>query len=116
MKSKRAMWIFAAIPMIVTSIVLQFMPDTIPMHHDLAGNTDRWGSKMESFIFPIIILLITLFWNILICIYEKKAVKSQNDGSKNICEIVVYSWHFPGDYVWGFALFYSLCFFSTSYC
>lgn len=79
MKSKRAMWIFAAIPMIVTSIVLQFMPDTIPMHHDLAGNTDRWGSKMESFIFPIIILLITLFWNILICIYEKKAVKSQNE-------------------------------------
>ena len=77
MKSKRAMWIFAAIPMIVTSIVLQFMPDTIPMHHDLAGNTDRWGSKMESFIFPVIIMFITLFWYLLIRVYEKKAVNAE---------------------------------------
>lgn len=44
---KRIMWFFALIPVAVTSIVLQFMPDIIPMHHDLAGNTDRWGSKME---------------------------------------------------------------------
>ena len=59
---KRIMWFFALIPVAVTSIVLQFMPDIIPMHHDLAGNTDRWGSKMESFIFPVIIMFITLFW------------------------------------------------------
>ena len=55
---KRIMWFFALIPVAVTSIVLQFMPDIIPMHHDLAGNTDRWGSKMESFIFPVIIMLV----------------------------------------------------------
>lgn len=60
------MWFFALIPVAVTSIVLQFMPDIIPMHHDLAGNTDRWGSKMESFIFPVIIMFITLFWYLLI--------------------------------------------------
>ena len=64
------------IPVAVTGIVLQFMPDVIPMHHDLAGNTDRWGSKMESFIFPIAILFITLFWHILICVFEKKSVKA----------------------------------------
>ena len=52
---KKIMWILAVLPIIVTSVVLQFMPDVIPMHHDLAGNTDRWGNKMESFIFPIII-------------------------------------------------------------
>ena len=63
---KRIMWFFALIPVAVTSIVLQFMPDIIPMHHDLAGNTDRWGSKMESFIFPVIIMFITLFWYLLI--------------------------------------------------
>ena len=62
---KRIMWFFALIPVAVTSIVLQFMPDIIPMHHDLAGNTDRWGSKMESFIFPVIIMFITLFWYLL---------------------------------------------------
>ena len=55
---KKVMWISAIIPVVVTSVVLQFMPDVIPMHHDLEGNTDRWGSKTESLIFPIIILFI----------------------------------------------------------
>ena len=64
------MWFFALIPVAVTSIVLQFMPDIIPMHHDLAGNTDRWGSKMESFIFPVIIMFITLFWYLLIRVWS----------------------------------------------
>lgn len=50
---KKIMWIVAMIPVVVTSVVLQFMPDVIPMHHDLEGNTDRWGSKTESLIFPI---------------------------------------------------------------
>lgn len=48
---KKIMWIVAMIPVVVTSVVLQFMPDIIPMHHDLEGNTDRWGSKTESLIF-----------------------------------------------------------------
>lgn len=54
---KKIMWIVAMIPVVVTSVVLQFMPDIIPMHHDLEGNTDRWGSKTESFIFPVIIFV-----------------------------------------------------------
>jgi len=65
------------IPLLVTSVVLQFLPDVIPMHHDIAGNTDRWGNKAESFIFPIIIVAITLFWQLLIRVYEKKAVTSK---------------------------------------
>lgn len=32
---KKIMWIVAMIPVVVTSVVLQFMPDVIPMHHDL---------------------------------------------------------------------------------
>ena len=43
---KRIMWFFALIPVAVTSIVLQFKPDIIPMHHHLAGNTDLCGIKM----------------------------------------------------------------------
>lgn len=76
---KKIMWIVATIPMVVTSVVLQFMPDIIPMHHDFAGNTDRWGSKTESFIFPVIILCVTLFWHMLICTFEKKAAKAKTE-------------------------------------
>ena len=76
---KKLMWVAAMIPLVVTSIVLQFMPDVIPMHHDLEGNTDRWGSKTESLIFPISILLITLFWHLLIRLFEKKSIKAETE-------------------------------------
>lgn len=76
---KKVMWIVAMIPVVVTSVVLQFMPDIIPMHHDLEGNTDRWGSKTESFIFPVIILFITLFWHLLIYVFEKKSKNANTE-------------------------------------
>ena len=74
---KKMMWFFAILPVLVTSIVLPLMPDTIPMHHDLAGNIDRWGSKTECFVFPVIILFITLFWHLLMRAFEKKAEKGK---------------------------------------
>ena len=76
---KKIMWFFAILPVLVTSIVLPFMPDTIPMHQDLSGNIDRWGSKTESFILPIVILFITLFWHLLMRAFEKKAAKGKTE-------------------------------------
>ncbi len=76
---KKIMWLLAMLPLIVTSVVLQFMPDMIPMHHDLEGNTDRWGNKTESLVFPVIILAITLFWHLLIRAFEKKAAKAATE-------------------------------------
>lgn len=86
---KKIMWIVAMIPVVVTSVVLQFMPDIIPMHHDLEGNTDRWGSKTESFIFPVIILFITLFWHLLIYVFEKKSkmqIQKRNRWKQNLLQ------------------------------
>ena len=60
MKNK-ILWIVTFIPTIVTAIVLKIMPDQVPMHYDAAGNIDRWGSKYENFIFPVIIIGMTLF-------------------------------------------------------
>lgn len=88
-KYEKIMWIVAMIPVVVTSVVLQFMPDIIPMHHDLEGNTDRWGSKTESFIFPVIILFITLFWHLLIYVFEKNQkckYRKGTDGNKIFCK------------------------------
>lgn len=78
---KKVMWILSLIPLIITSVILQFMPEKIPMHHDVAGNVDRWGNRVESLIFPILILVITLFWFLMIRFYEKKllSVKSEKE-------------------------------------
>ncbi len=71
---KKALWIVSFIPLIITAVVLQFFPDggKVPMHYDMAGNIDRWGSKYENLIFPVIILGLALVWSLLIGYYERK--------------------------------------------
>lgn len=79
---KKAMWIVSVIPFIITAIVLQFMPDSVPLHYNISGEIDRWGSKYENLIFPVMILSFTLFWHLLILHYEKKAVKAALDKNR----------------------------------
>ena len=79
---KKAMWIISFIALAVTAIVLQFMPDQVPMHYDAVGNIDRWGSKYENLLFPVIIMAISLFWTLFIKYYEKKALR-EIDGKES---------------------------------
>lgn len=78
MKSK-ILWIITFLPLIITTVVFPLMTDKIPMHYDINGNIDRWGSKSETFLFPIIIILITLFWKLLIRYYENKQKKYSDE-------------------------------------
>jgi len=55
------------------------MPDRVPMHYNMAGEIDRWGSKYESFVFPALILAFCLFWHLMIRWFEKKAEKAVLD-------------------------------------
>lgn len=73
---KKTMWILSIISIVLTAVVLQFMPDLVPMHYNAAGEIDRWGSKYENFIYPILIIVFALFWHLLILYYEKKSAKT----------------------------------------
>ena len=70
---KKVMWILSFLSLIGTAVVLQFLPERVPMHFDIAGNIDRWGSKYENLVFPVIILALSLFWTLFIRYYEKKS-------------------------------------------
>ena len=74
---RKALWILATLPLAVTACVFQFLPDKIPAHYNFAGEIDRWGSKYENLLFPIIIIALTLFWHLFIRYFEKKAIKTQ---------------------------------------
>lgn len=76
---KKTMWFLSLIPLIITAVALQFLPDSVPMHYNMAGQIDRWGSKYENLIFPVLILAFTLFWHLLIHLYEKKAKNAASD-------------------------------------
>lgn len=74
---KKVMWLVSLIPLVITGIALGFLPDTVPMHYNAEGVIDRWGSKYENLLFPVIILALTLFWQLLIWGFEKKAAKAK---------------------------------------
>lgn len=81
MKNK-ILWLATLLPLLVTAFVVLFMNDTIPLHYDFYGNIDRWGSKYESFIFPIIIIFFTLFWIVLMQVFKKKQLTANSDKEK----------------------------------
>ena len=76
---KKIMWIISFVSLAGTALALQFMPDLVPMHYDAFGNIDRWGSKYENLIFPMIILAMSLFWTLFMRYFEKKALKAADD-------------------------------------
>lgn len=76
-KFKRIMiMILAVLPMIYTAVaVFFFLPDTVAAHFGIDGTPDRYGSKYEAFLFPAIILVITLLY----FFYRKFQQRSSTD-------------------------------------
>lgn len=45
------------LPLVVVLIALPFLPAQIPAHYDITGQITRWGSKYETFLFPLVTLV-----------------------------------------------------------
>lgn len=50
--------IFGTLPLLVTLCIYPLIPNEIPIHYWMNGSIDRWGSKNELFIVPIMIFLL----------------------------------------------------------
>lgn len=52
-------WIIALIVIgfVIVGLFFSMAPDQIPVHYDINGQIDRWGSKYEFILFPLINLL-----------------------------------------------------------
>ncbi|MBQ8237766.1 MAG: DUF1648 domain-containing protein [Oscillospiraceae bacterium] len=46
---------------VLTGIFLTIAPDQIPAHYNIRGEVDRWGSKYEFLVMPVINLLFGIF-------------------------------------------------------
>ena len=77
------LWIVSLLPLIATAVIMQFLPEKIPMHFDAAGNINRWGGRGESLIIPLMILALALMWTLIARYYEKKAEKTSDEKEKN---------------------------------
>lgn len=50
-------WILMALPWVATLAILPHLPEQIPAHYGFDGQVDRWGSKYEALIFPVLALV-----------------------------------------------------------
>lgn len=79
MNKKKIVICLMLLPLLITLISLQFLPDQIPAHYDINNQVTRWGSKYETLIYPFISLLIgTMVLGI-----TKYLAKREIDGNNN---------------------------------
>ena len=84
MKIKIFNIVILVIVIVGTLFALSIMPDTVPVHFDIHGVADRWGSKYEMLIMPGCMLAMLAFWIGIDASYKKKIATSSDE--KEIAE------------------------------
>ena len=71
---------------VITAIMLQFMPDIVPAHYNAAGEVDRLGSKYESILFPVATVVMGGFF----LLVDKLVPRSKNEKERRMEDVVIY--------------------------
>lgn len=57
---KPVAWVVIAVPLLYLALTWKFIPETVPMHYDLKGNVDRYGSKNELLVMTGILTVVNM--------------------------------------------------------
>lgn len=85
-KFKTIICLLMLLSVVITAIMLQFMPDIAPAHYNAAGEVDRLGSKYESFIFPVATVVLGGFF----LLVDKLVPRSKNEKERKMEDVVIY--------------------------
>ena len=72
-------FILMFLPLAVILIALPYLPEKIPAHYGFDNQVDRWGSKYEALLFPIISILMGYF----LLGMARLAIKKEEHGENN---------------------------------
>lgn len=72
-------YILMFLPLAVTLIALPFLPTQIPAHYGIDNQVTRWGSKYETLILPIMIIIFGLFMLAITNYTAKKEKEGKNN-------------------------------------
>lgn len=86
-KSKRILVALMILPLFATTLVFSVLPEQIPAHYGIDGIVNRWGSKYELLILPVICIL----FGIVMSFVAKVATKEEHNGNQNNATIVRYA-------------------------
>ena len=75
-------WILCILTVLSTVLMLFVLPDTVPVHFDISGAADRWGSKYELLILPVVLIACAFILDPMAKSYRKKAEMTENEKEK----------------------------------
>ncbi len=75
-------WILCILTVLSTVLMLFVLPDTVPVHFDISGAADRWGSKYELLILPLVLIACAFILDPMAKSYRKKAEITENEKEK----------------------------------
>ena len=84
-KKKTVYFILMYLPLVVTLVALQYLPDKIPAHYGFDNQVTRWGSKYEALLYPIATVLMGYF----LLVMSRVAAKQEEHGENNKKIIIV---------------------------
>ena len=85
-KFKTIICLLMLLSVVITAIMLQFMPDIVPAHYNAAGEVDRLGSKYESFLFPVASVVMGGFF----LLVDKLVPRAKKETERKTEDVVIY--------------------------
>ena len=85
-KFKTIICLLMLLSVVITAIMLQFMPNIVPAHYNAAGEVDRLGSKYERFIFPVATVVMGGFF----LLVDKLVPRAKNEKERKTEDVVIY--------------------------
>ncbi len=72
-------WFVALLPLILMLILLPNVPNTVPLHYGINGEVNRWGSKNELLLLPIISLFVSALLLLIVNFSAKKSERGEQN-------------------------------------
>lgn len=75
--------ILMILPLIESLVILPFLPEQIPAHYNVAGEVDRYGSRYETLILPVFVIVFGAFM-LLMTNFVKKTEENGNRNNEKV--------------------------------
>lgn len=78
-RQKTIFYLLMLLPLPATALSLLFLPDQIPAHYGADNQVTRWGSKYETLLLPLLVILFGVFMRWI----SRLAARQEKTGSNN---------------------------------
>ena len=95
MKNKKLFYVLMFLPLVASLIALQFLPNVIPAHYNINNVVDRWGSKYEILILPVLIIGFGIFSLVMGKVAQKQEPQGNNNEKSSLfisnCVLLIFN-------------------------